>query len=384
MAVRPRRRAGPCRRGGALRRRAGLRRARRRHHPASLSATPLALPDTRHTRIGFGRARTTKRALRCPHAACARSTGPDRAATDARRRLRGWATRRGEGTCRDRSIQSAAGVARAAGLVAARGRLAARPGLAAAARRLVVVDRHRPTRDRPPVRSPSAARAARPSPSPPVPRSRRSRSRRSSRSGRARAPSYGAGPSGYAAGSAPAPGVRTKAGREYYRPASERAESSPTPRRSAIRRRTHLAAGALDEREIAHAAADVAAASSAAAAGSPGIRLSPLLRLVGDGSGVRAQFSGRGAGRGRDLRRAGSCGRGGGGAAVVARAGPPTGSSAETRCRADGASSGGGATGATRATATWRLAGRSGLAVRVRAAPGGRGRLRSPGSTSRR
>ena len=102
--------------------------------------------------------------------------------------------------------------------------------------------------------------------------------------------SYGAAPSGYAAGSAPAPGVRTKAGREYYRPASERAESRAESLLDDSAPH-HLAAGALDEREIAHAAADVAAASSAAAAGSPGIRLSPLLRLVGDGSGVRAQFA---------------------------------------------------------------------------------------------
>lgn len=97
--------------------------------------------------------------------------------------------------------------------------------------------------------------------------------------------SYGAGPSGYAAGSASAPQVRTKAGREYYRPASERIESSLDD--SAPH---HLAITALDDREVAHAAADVAAASDVAAAAPPGIRLSPLLRLVGDGAGVRAQF----------------------------------------------------------------------------------------------
>ncbi|WP_141847582.1 hypothetical protein [Humibacillus xanthopallidus] len=97
--------------------------------------------------------------------------------------------------------------------------------------------------------------------------------------------SYGTGQTGYAAERAPAPAMRTKAGREYYVPASARAESmldESGPH--------HLATGALDEGTVAHAAADVAAASDEAAAAPPGIRLSPLLRLVRDGSGVRAQF----------------------------------------------------------------------------------------------
>jgi hypothetical protein len=97
--------------------------------------------------------------------------------------------------------------------------------------------------------------------------------------------SYGTGRNGYAGGSASAPEVRTKAGREYYRPASERIESSLDDSTE-----HHLAITALDDRVVAHAAADVAAASDEAAAAPPGIRLSPLLRLVGDGAGVRAQF----------------------------------------------------------------------------------------------
>jgi hypothetical protein len=99
------------------------------------------------------------------------------------------------------------------------------------------------------------------------------------------AASYGAGQAGYAAGPAAAPEVRTKAGREYYVPASARAESKLEESGS-----HHLATGTLDEGTVAHAAADVAEASSEAAAAPPGIRLSPLLRLVGDESGVRAQF----------------------------------------------------------------------------------------------
>ncbi|GAA2158680.1 hypothetical protein FHX52_2366 [Humibacillus xanthopallidus] len=97
--------------------------------------------------------------------------------------------------------------------------------------------------------------------------------------------SYGTGPTGYAAEPAHAPELRTKAGREYYVPASARAESKLDESGP-----HQLAAGALDEGTVAHAAADVAAASDEAAAAPPGIRLSPLLRLVGDGSGVRAQF----------------------------------------------------------------------------------------------
>jgi hypothetical protein len=96
---------------------------------------------------------------------------------------------------------------------------------------------------------------------------------------------YGTGPTGYAAAPASAPEVRTKAGREYYVPASARTESvldEAVPH--------HLGSGALDDGTVAHAAADVTAASDEAAAAPPGIRLSPLLRLVGDGSGVRAQF----------------------------------------------------------------------------------------------
>ena len=110
--------------------------------------------------------------------------------------------------------------------------------------------------------------------------------------------SYGVARERYAAGSPPAPGVRTKAGREYYRPASERHESSLDNSTT-----HHLTRAALDPSEVAHAAQDVTAAADAAAAAPPGIRLSPLLRLVGEGvgnhvgnhgsnhGGVRARFT---------------------------------------------------------------------------------------------
>jgi hypothetical protein len=99
------------------------------------------------------------------------------------------------------------------------------------------------------------------------------------------ATAYGTGPTGYAAGPVPAPELRTKAGREYYVPASARTASVLDESGT-----HHLGTGTVDDGTVAHAAADVAAASDEAAAAPPGIRLSPLLRLVGDESGVRAQF----------------------------------------------------------------------------------------------
>jgi hypothetical protein len=88
---------------------------------------------------------------------------------------------------------------------------------------------------------------------------------------------YGTGSPGYAAGSPSTPEVRTKAGREYYVPASERV--------------TSVEAAVLPGATLTGSRVDGTASGDGATAAPPGIRLSPLLRLVGDPTGVRARFT---------------------------------------------------------------------------------------------